>query len=94
MPSENLENILPYDSEKRGSQKNIRSGQHEEETVAAVWSCVTNGEVPRTALMCAREGKRRRGQPRETWRPTVERELQDLGPRPPLLRVIEIAGES
>ena len=37
------------------------------------------GNIPRTALTWAPEGKRRRGRPRETWRRTAEKERNQLG---------------
>ena len=36
---------------------------------------------PRIAITWVPEGKRKRGQPRETWRQTVERELRERGLR-------------
>ena len=39
------------------------------------------GAIPCTALTWAPEGKRKRGQPKEIWRCTVERELQEMGIR-------------
>ena len=35
--------------------------------------------LPRVALTCAPEGKRKRGRPKETWRRTVEKERMALG---------------
>ena len=37
------------------------------------------GNISRTALTWAPEGKRRRGRPRETWRRTIEKERNQLG---------------
>ena len=38
-----------------------------------------NGCLPRVALTCTPEGKRKRGRPKETWRRTVEKKRTALG---------------